>query len=208
LVTGRIQGSFVSADRPHGEKACRCNALRMDFHAHIERDGKTATGRSFSLISEITGSAGAAAGRRRRRSRPAERWSPGRRSRRRDAYLSTGRRCGYRVERGCAIRRGMPNDHHKAKSAAPAARDKAAVHAVGEDEAGMRLDRWLRRRFPALPQAHLMKIVRKGEVRVSGRRADVSTRLEQGQTVRVPPLKAPGVPAPAVKRANPEDAEA
>ncbi len=102
----------------------------------------------------------------------------------------------------------MPNDHHKAKSAAPAARDKAAVHAVGEDEAGMRLDRWLRRRFPALPQAHLMKIVRKGEVRVSGRRADVSTRLEQGQTVRVPPLKAPAAPAPAVKRASPEDAEA
>ena len=53
----------------------------------------------------------------------------------------------------------------------------------------MRLDRWLRRRFPDLPQSHLMKIVRKGEVRVSGRRADVSTRLEPDQTVRVPPLK-------------------
>ena len=72
----------------------------------------------------------------------------------------------------------------------------------------MRLDRWLRRRFPGLPQSHLMKIVRKGEVRVSGRRADVSTRLEQGQTVRVPPLKPPPAQAPAIRRANPEDAEA
>ena len=55
----------------------------------------------------------------------------------------------------------------------------------------MRLDRWLRRRFPDLPQTHLMKIVRKGEVRVSGRRAEVSTRLEPGASVRVPPLKLP-----------------
>ena len=67
--------------------------------------------------------------------------------------------------------------------------DKAAVYAIGDDESGMRLDRWLHRRFPDLPQSHLMKIVRKGEVRVSGRRADISTRLAAGQSVRVPPLR-------------------
>ena len=72
----------------------------------------------------------------------------------------------------------------------------------------MRLDRWLHRRFPALPNAHLMKIVRKGEVRVSGKRADVSTRLEQGQAVRVPPLHLAGPETPAIRRANPEDADA
>jgi 23S rRNA pseudouridine955/2504/2580 synthase len=85
--------------------------------------------------------------------------------------------------------------------------EKAAVHDVGEDEAGMRLDRWLRRRFPDLPHAHLMKIVRKGEVKVSGRRADVSTRLEPGQTVRVPPLELPAA-APAARRVDPADAAA
>src|SRR5208337_2091715 len=74
------------------------------------------------------------------------------------------RRRGYRFERGCAIRRGMPNDHHKADGAAHAS-EKVAVYDIGEDEAGMRLDRWLHRRFPDLPQSHLMKIVRKGEVR-------------------------------------------
>ena len=31
---------------------------------------------------------------------------------------------------------------------AAAAPDKAAVYEIGDDEAGMRLDRWLRRRFP------------------------------------------------------------
>ena len=53
-----------------------------------------------------------------------------------------------------------------------------------------------------------MRIVRKGEVRVSGKRADISTRLATGERVRVPPLKIAPQEAPAVKRANPGDAEA
>ena len=97
-----------------------------------------------------------------------------------------------------------------AKPEAPpaAASEKVALYDIGEDEAGMRLDRWLRRRFPDLPQSHLNKIVRKGEVRVEGKRADVSTRLELGQTVRVPPLKLPAAPAAGERRADPADAEA
>ena len=86
--------------------------------------------------------------------------------------------------------------------------DKAAVYEIGDDESGMRLDRWFRRRFPDLPQSHLMKIVRKGEVRVSGRRADVSTRLAAGESVRVPPLRMPAGQGPAVRRASPGDREA
>jgi 23S rRNA pseudouridine955/2504/2580 synthase len=65
---------------------------------------------------------------------------------------------------------------------------KVVTLPVGEDEAGMRLDRWFRRRYPDLPQTHLNKIVRKGEVRVDGKRVEISTRLEIGQAVRVPPL--------------------
>src|SRR5271154_6275161 len=85
---------------------------------------------------------------------------------------------------------------------------KAAVYEIGDDESGMRLDRWLPRRFPALANSHLMKIVRKGEVRVSGRRADVSTRLAAGESVRVPPLRIAPQQGPAVRRANPSDLEA
>jgi 23S rRNA pseudouridine955/2504/2580 synthase len=78
--------------------------------------------------------------------------------------------------------------------------------AVGDDEAGMRLDRWFRRRYPLLPQSHLNKIVRKGEIRVEGKRAEISTRLEAGQSVRVPPLDlpAPKTEAPVI---NPVDAQ-
>ena len=90
---------------------------------------------------------------------------------------------------------------------APAPPDKAASYEIGEDEAGMRLDRWLHRRFPDVANSHLMRIVRKGEVRVSGKRADISTRLATGERVRVPPLRiAPrgssrsAAPAPATPK--------
>jgi 23S rRNA pseudouridine955/2504/2580 synthase len=84
----------------------------------------------------------------------------------------------------------------------------AALYEIGEDEAGMRLDRWLHRRFPEVANSHLMRIVRKGEVRVSGKRADVSTRLETGTSVRVPPLKLGPAQGPAVAKADPGDGEA
>ena len=95
-----------------------------------------------------------------------------------------------------------------AETTAPAPPDKAASYEIGEDEAGMRLDRWLHRRFPDVSNSHLMRIVRKGEVRVSGKRADVSTRLTTGENVRVPPLKIAPQKGSAVKRANPGDLDA
>ena len=98
----------------------------------------------------------------------------------------------YRARLACAMTRFMRKNGDVIAAVAAAEPDKAAVYEIGDDESGMRLDRWLRRRFPDLPQSHLMKIVRKGEVRVSGKRADVSTRLAAGESVRVPPLRMPG----------------
>src|ERR1700727_3937021 len=102
--------------------------------------------------------------------------------------------------------RFMRKDGNARTAAAPP--DKAASYEISEDEAGMRLDRWLHRRFPAVSNSHLMRIRRKGEVRVSGKRADVSTRLATGENVRVPPLRIAAPQGPAVNRANPGDAEA
>ncbi|HZD25986.1 MAG TPA: RluA family pseudouridine synthase, partial [Alphaproteobacteria bacterium] len=65
---------------------------------------------------------------------------------------------------------------------------------VAEDEAGQRLDRWFRRRFPQLGHGRLEKLLRTGRVRVDGARAKAATRLEAGQSVRVPPL--PDAPSP------------
>lgn len=60
---------------------------------------------------------------------------------------------------------------------------------VTEDEAGMRVDRFLIARFPQLPFSHIQRIARKGELRVDMKRVDTNDRIEAGQKVRVPPLK-------------------
>jgi 23S rRNA pseudouridine955/2504/2580 synthase len=53
----------------------------------------------------------------------------------------------------------------------------------------MRLDRFFEARFPGLSFSHIQRIIRKGEVRVNGKRADPKARLETGQAVRIPPLR-------------------
>lgn len=64
---------------------------------------------------------------------------------------------------------------------------------VDEDGAEQRLDRWFRRKFPQVGQARLEKMCRKGEIRVDGGRVKASTRLDVGQSVRVPPLPEAGL---------------
>jgi len=70
---------------------------------------------------------------------------------------------------------------------------------VTADEAGMRLDRWFKSHYPGLGFGHLQKLLRTGQVRVDGKRAEASTRIAKGQTVRIPPL---GVELPADDRKN------
>jgi 23S rRNA pseudouridine955/2504/2580 synthase len=65
---------------------------------------------------------------------------------------------------------------------------------VRPEDGEIRLDRWFHRHFPALTQGALQKMLRTGQIRVDGRRAEASTRLLPGQAIRIPPL--PDVPAP------------
>ena len=66
---------------------------------------------------------------------------------------------------------------------------KVQTVVVTADENNMRVDRFLEARFPGLSFSHIQRIVRKGELRVNGKRADSKDRLEEGQNVRIPPLK-------------------
>jgi 23S rRNA pseudouridine955/2504/2580 synthase len=59
---------------------------------------------------------------------------------------------------------------------------------VTVDEGEQRLDRWLRRRFPHVPQSLVERLCRKGEIRVDGGRVRAATKLTPGQEVRLPPL--------------------
>ncbi len=59
---------------------------------------------------------------------------------------------------------------------------------VGHDEGDQRLDRWFRRHFPHIGQGRIEKLCRKGEIRVDGGRVKAASRLQVGQSVRIPPL--------------------
>jgi 23S rRNA pseudouridine955/2504/2580 synthase len=60
---------------------------------------------------------------------------------------------------------------------------------VTPDENNMRVDRFFEARFPGLSFSHIQRIIRKGEVRLDGKRTQSKARLEAGQKLRIPPLK-------------------
>jgi len=78
---------------------------------------------------------------------------------------------------------------------------KVQTRQVDSDDADMRLDRWFKRHFPTLSHGRLEKLLRKGEVRVNGKRAEGSHRIATGDTIRVPPL--PGLDTPPPPRTKP-----
>ncbi|HEX2136463.1 MAG TPA: RluA family pseudouridine synthase [Microvirga sp.] len=122
-----------------------------------------------------------------------------------------GARQGFRAREAEAPRKRGPSKPPSSRSGAPARPDpapmprqtraqaKAAASetlatgvqtlVVEPDEADMRVDRFLTARFPQLAFTHIQRIVRKGELRIDGRRAKPNERLAPGQKVRVPPLK-------------------
>ena len=90
-------------------------------------------------------------------------------------------------------------------SASPKATAKVAVRAakkadtqssntayfveVDEDHAGQRLDNFLITHLKGVPKTRIYRIIRKGEVRVNKGRAKQLTRLKQGDSIRIPPIR-------------------
>src|SRR6266481_942393 len=92
--------------------------------------------------------------------------------------------------------------------AEPNVRRMSGVRAqiISKEEAGLRLDRWFRRHFPELAHGRLEKLLRTGQIRVDGARAKSGDRLDEGQTVRIPPLPATDTPKPPpTRQANAAD---
>jgi len=110
-------------------------------------------------------------------------------------------RVGGKPPRFSKRRQESPGENRKEKHASlgakppkPAAEPtalptKVQTVVVTADENNMRVDRFLEARFPGLSFSHIQRIVRKGELRVNGKRADSKDRLEEGQSVRIPPLR-------------------
>src|SRR5471030_1817575 len=77
---------------------------------------------------------------------------------------------------------------------------KAAVKLVeiGEAATGQRVDNFLLRHCKGVPKSHIYRILRSGEVRVNSGRVDATYRLQDGDKVRIPPMRL-GEKAPAAK---------
>ncbi|MGO9446927.1 MAG: RluA family pseudouridine synthase [Thiobacillaceae bacterium] len=60
---------------------------------------------------------------------------------------------------------------------------------IDDRHAGQRLDNYLLGQLKGVPKSRVYKLVRGGEVRVNGGRVDVSRRLEEGDEVRIPPVR-------------------
>ena len=65
--------------------------------------------------------------------------------------------------------------------------DEVRQFTVGEDDEGIRLDRWFKRHLPQVGFGTVSRWARTGQLRVDGKRAKVDDRLTEGQLLRVPP---------------------
>lgn len=60
---------------------------------------------------------------------------------------------------------------------------------IGVEEAGQRLDNFLKRIRPGVPKTRIYRAIRKGEVRINKGRVKPDARLDAGDLLRIPPLQ-------------------
>jgi 23S rRNA pseudouridine955/2504/2580 synthase len=77
--------------------------------------------------------------------------------------------------------------------------DNVRTFTVGEDDDGVRLDRWFKRHLPDVSFNIVSRWARTGQLRIDGRRATPGDRLETGQTLRVPPAEAAPAEGPGAR---------
>ncbi len=83
--------------------------------------------------------------------------------------------------------------------------DPAAVRQfrVAADDDGIRVDRWFKRHMPEVSFAIVSRWARTGQLRVDGARVGPGDRLQEGQTIRVPPLEPEAATGKPGKKARP-----
>ncbi len=79
-------------------------------------------------------------------------------------------------------------DAEKSEAAQAIASDVRKV-TVSANEAGQRIDNFLLKRLPGVPKSHVYRLLRSGQVRVGGGRAKPERKLEEGEEVRIPPVR-------------------
>lgn len=68
---------------------------------------------------------------------------------------------------------------------------------IDDEHAGRRLDKFLRSQLKGVPAGLVFQLLRKGKLRVNGRRAEQNYRLAEGDEIEVPALRVEDPAAPA-----------
>lgn len=63
---------------------------------------------------------------------------------------------------------------------------KVKIIKVSSSDTGIRLDRWFKRNNPDISHIAIEKALRKGQVRVDGKRCKANFRLEEGMEIKIP----------------------
>ena len=82
--------------------------------------------------------------------------------------------------------------------------ESASWHEVGAEAAGQRVDNYLTRHLKGVPKSHIYRILRSGEVRVNSRRVSADYRVQEGDRLRLPPVRTarpqrPAAPGPRLR---------
>jgi 23S rRNA pseudouridine955/2504/2580 synthase len=72
---------------------------------------------------------------------------------------------------------------------AAGARTPVRTQIIGAEDAGSRVDRVLARLLPGVPHTRIFRLLRKGEVRLNGKRVAGEVRVAEGDVLRVPPVR-------------------
>jgi 23S rRNA pseudouridine955/2504/2580 synthase len=67
--------------------------------------------------------------------------------------------------------------------------NKVSFVEIDENHDGQRLDNFLITHLKGVPKTHIYRIIRKGEIRVNKGRVKQTTRLKQGDSLRIPPIR-------------------
>ena len=68
-------------------------------------------------------------------------------------------------------------------------KDSASWHEVEAEAAGQRVDNYLTKWLKGVPKSHIYRILRSGEVRINSRRVGPDYRMQEGDRLRLPPLR-------------------
>lgn len=65
---------------------------------------------------------------------------------------------------------------------------KVQTITVNPEDNDIRLDRWFKRNFPNFSHTSIEKALRKGQIRINGKKATSATHVLTGEEIRVPPM--------------------